>query len=360
MGNVVYLLGAGFSAPLGLPVMKDFLIRSKDLYAQDSKKFASFKDIFDTINQMHVAKSYYETDLFNIEEILSILEMEDTVKGGSRAESFSNYIKAVIDACTPLMPPPNLEKMPNGSWSATLSNFGESIFGPMDSVINRWARFAASLIGMRFKTEIYATTDNITKSVVCCKPELLDSHYSVITMNYDMTIENCFRHVDTHFRKEPDCPKELLNNLPMAKLHGSVDSHVVAPTWKKWALGEVEEEWKQAYSMLSQANHIRILGYSLPSSDSHVRYLLEAAVLKSPNLKRIDVICLDGASGSVRKRYDSFIKFNFYRYKKADIREYIPQKPELVDHVTHGSPPYHATDASFGNLESWHERFMRD
>jgi hypothetical protein len=349
--KVVYLLGAGFSAPLGLPLMKDFLIRSKDLYAQDSKKFASFKDILDTINQMHVAKSYYETDLFNIEEILSILEMEDMVKGGSRAELFSNYIKAVIEACTPPMDPHRLDKRPP-------SNYDESIFGPMQSVINHWGRFVASLIGMRFKTEKHETAGRPTTSVVCCKPELPDCDYSVITMNYDLIIENCIRHVDTHFEKESDCPKTLLENLRIAKLHGSVDSHLIAPTWKKWALAELEEQWKQAYSMLSQANYIRILGYSLPSSDSYVRYLLESAVLKSPNLKRIDVICLDDTSGSVRKRYDSFIKFNFYRYRNADIRDYIPQDPVLVDRVEHGSPPDVSIHASFGKLESWHEKFM--
>jgi hypothetical protein len=30
--RVVYLLGAGFSAPLGLPVMSNFLMKSKDLF----------------------------------------------------------------------------------------------------------------------------------------------------------------------------------------------------------------------------------------------------------------------------------------------------------------------------------------
>jgi len=33
--KVVYLLGAGFSAPLGLPVMSNFLEKSKDIYFAD-------------------------------------------------------------------------------------------------------------------------------------------------------------------------------------------------------------------------------------------------------------------------------------------------------------------------------------
>ena len=32
MEKITYVLGAGFSAPLGIPVMRDFLTKSKDLY----------------------------------------------------------------------------------------------------------------------------------------------------------------------------------------------------------------------------------------------------------------------------------------------------------------------------------------
>jgi len=34
MDKVVYFLGAGFSAPLGLPVTSNFIVKSKDMYAE--------------------------------------------------------------------------------------------------------------------------------------------------------------------------------------------------------------------------------------------------------------------------------------------------------------------------------------
>ena len=37
MERVVYLLGAGFSAPLGLPVMSNFLEKSKYMYFEESE-----------------------------------------------------------------------------------------------------------------------------------------------------------------------------------------------------------------------------------------------------------------------------------------------------------------------------------
>ena len=55
MEKVCYILGAGFSAPLGLPVMTNFLARAKDLYAQEPERFEYFQDVFDLIKDMHVS-----------------------------------------------------------------------------------------------------------------------------------------------------------------------------------------------------------------------------------------------------------------------------------------------------------------
>ncbi len=76
MENVVYLLGAGFSAPLGLPVMSNFLEKAKDLYFSDEIKYKSFFKVLDKIKDLSIIKNYYHADLLNIEEILSILEMQ--------------------------------------------------------------------------------------------------------------------------------------------------------------------------------------------------------------------------------------------------------------------------------------------
>jgi hypothetical protein len=111
----------------------------------------------------------------------------------------------------------------------------------------------------------------------------------------------------------------------LVKLHGSVDSDtIVLPTWNKSLTPNIEFEWKKAYELLSSANHIRIIGYSLPKTDSYVQYLFKASALKSENLKSINVICLD-QMGEVRKNYDSFISWNSPRYKfySAKVEDYL-------------------------------------
>jgi hypothetical protein len=56
MTKVVYLVGAGFSAPLGLPVMRDFVVKSKDMLASHPKEFGHFENIFALIKDMNAAK----------------------------------------------------------------------------------------------------------------------------------------------------------------------------------------------------------------------------------------------------------------------------------------------------------------
>ncbi|MDI6784013.1 MAG: hypothetical protein QME64_07980 [bacterium] len=64
MERVVYFLGAGFSAPLGLPVMSNFLMLSKDMFFKDDK-YKYFDEVFKTIKEMAVIKNYFDADLFN-------------------------------------------------------------------------------------------------------------------------------------------------------------------------------------------------------------------------------------------------------------------------------------------------------
>src|SRR4051812_18098433 len=106
MENVLYITGAGFSAPLGLPVMSNFLLKSKDMFFNSESKWPHFEKVFKTIQEMSVAKNYYETNLFNIEEILSILEMRESLGEALPKREFTKYIVDVINHYTPPLPKP--------------------------------------------------------------------------------------------------------------------------------------------------------------------------------------------------------------------------------------------------------------
>ena len=54
--NVVYFLGAGFSHPLGLPVMNDFYMKGRDLYFKHPDKFKDFLKVVKNVEKLNKVK----------------------------------------------------------------------------------------------------------------------------------------------------------------------------------------------------------------------------------------------------------------------------------------------------------------
>lgn len=76
-------------------------MNAKDLYFSDPERFSTLQMVFETVAQMSVSKNYYDADLFNIVEILTILEMQELVGNGRLKSGFAQYILDVILYSTP-------------------------------------------------------------------------------------------------------------------------------------------------------------------------------------------------------------------------------------------------------------------
>ena len=135
----------------------------------------------------------------------------------------------------------------------------------------------------------------------------------------------------------------------LAKLHGcSRMGGIIAPTANK-RLDELQDQWKMAYQSLQLANHVRVIGYSLPVGDAAVRFLLKTALYKAENLKTFDVICLD--DGSAEARYREFVVFRKFRFKSANAVDYMTDiQPGSEAHLPHAM--------TFGTLEHRHSNFF--
>lgn len=96
-----------------------------------------------------------------------------------------------------------------------------------------------------------------------------------------------------------------------------------------------------------------------PRSVFHSRkYLLKSAVLRNEHLKEIDVLCWD-TNGSVKARYDEFVKFNYYRFRHCDVVDYLNA---LMDNTKRGKGRQTSPDEQllrFDKLEATHEQFMK-
>lgn len=330
LSHVVYVLGAGFSAPLGLPVMSDFLERAKDLYFEQPDDYEYFKDVFETINELAGVLRYFDADLHNIEEILSLLEMDDFAGANPHRDRFIQFLADVVEHYTPPFEPAESEL---ASWKHGNRSFGPGNPGP-------YANFVAALLGEQVVQQ--KQNDWVYFRI---RGQARDHRYSIVSLNYDLVIEQAVGMISGSIQRggPPPLTRSAADDseasVPLMKLHGSVRPlTIVPPTWSKGQRPEVHEEWQRAWTALSSANEVRILGYSLPTTDSNVRYLLKAACNKAPHLKRVDVICRD--DGSVKRRYDEFLTFPRYRFSSSDVFDYV-QHVTQSKHVFQGSSTDH-------------------
>ncbi|MCJ7585422.1 MAG: hypothetical protein MUO30_11730 [Anaerolineales bacterium] len=347
MDNVVYMLGAGFSAPLGLPVMSNFIEMSKDLYASDNIMYRHFSKVFDSIRKrLAYITQFYSTDLDNIEEVLSILEMERLAGRVSREET-DEYIRFIVDVIQHYTPPitglRKYEQIAKGYYRTTDDRQQQEFEFHVSIIEEQLSQNYIDFILQLFHAQLIVRgVGDTNKKGFYREFELhneIDKNpsvqYSVITLNYDLVLENYANYLSSisqgtelKFTRPRDRRRQHYPYL--VKLHGSIDNHaIIPPTWNKTINAQISTEWKMAYKLLSSANYIRIVGYSLPNNDAYVRYLLKASILKSENLKRIDVLCKDD-SGIVRERYDSFITLPYPKYRFCN--GYVERYLSIVKH----------------------------
>ena len=304
---------------------------------------------------MSVSKNYYNTDLLNIEEILSILDMQSFLEesGKSLKPVFIDYIKAVIEFYTPQNPLRDPNKLP-GNWHGFL----------FDPKWNGHGLFILNLLRLSIRNQRGVNSNNTPFSrflVERCTDD--DFRYSALTLNYDCVLESFCKSFTTLY--QPTKPVEfqrgeyedLWNTPTLAKLHGCVqEGCIVPPTWNKGAHKDIIPAWRKAYFLLQEANHIRFVGYSLPAADTYVKYLLKSAALTSPHLKTIDVICHD-PTGAVKARYDEFVDFSFYRFANSKTEDYLAAvySPYEFKYVKSFS---HDDKVEFRQLEDVHDQFM--
>lgn len=367
MENIVYVLGAGFSVPFGLPNMKNFLSNSKDILKNNkSDKYDYFEEIIYAINSIANIKNYINSNLFNIEETLSVLEMSYSISNKKeKINKLKEYVKDVIKVNTPSIEDINPTKMP--------SNWNEFLFGNSKlkaeinarNYINFGKNEAWNLYGLfllyLLQLKIERTSNTNFEGVPLEYKNR--RNYSIITLNYDEVIEILINFINNNFIKSPElkytCNSNLESNknteLKLSKLHGTVSSEIILPTWSKNISEYIKNNWQLATNLLSEANEIRIIGYSLPSSDNYIKYLLANAFINPSNIKNIDVITMD--DGGVKERYENFFTFHNFRFKDANFLDFIsklypPQKSQ--------SPGRESTWIDFNSdiLEQKYSEFM--
>ena len=311
LSNSTYIVGAGFSKFAGLPLMNDFFFKAKDLYpklTEEEKKI--FDKIFDFYKEYSEMKNYMNMDLMNIEELLSIIEMNQFLNDSRIKRYYTNFLKIVIENYSVI----------NNQRNNPKSDSKKPIY-------------------LQFINHVYGFKLTNTNGIETMKSTLPQN--GIISLNYDLIIENTIlnndlynldfsyglsdKYIDPTYRQAG-------NRVKLAKIHGSINFKygnsylIVPPTWNKTSETKIRSVWKLANDLITNSENLIFIGYSLPKTDLYVKYLLINGIQNCKNLKRIIVICHE-SDNSVRMRYEDF--FESYFREKSFI--YIPKKFEEIN-----------------------------
>jgi hypothetical protein len=305
--------------------------------------------VFQQIDLLARIKNTYQAPLHNIEEILSILDMRARLSPVDSTADFIEYLKSVILHYTPAPEAFSYGPSLPGNWE-------DFITGPR-LPLSRYGAFAASLLNLVVQDHTVRAGPGTRQRFSVRRASDSPVRYAVVTVNYDTLLENIALFFSTAYAGDVRFTRanqrdglDWDSETYLAKLHGSVDeSSIVPPTWNKVLNAQIISTWRLAFRVLRDATQLRVLGYSLPDTDTYVRYLLKAAALDAPHLKNVDVLCLD-PDGRVEQRYDDFVTLPTYRFANIDLMRYL----EGIER----SFSRRGAEMTFDGLESLHTRLF--
>lgn len=311
----VYIVGAGFSAEAGLPLIKNFMNRMRDAapWLQDQggreKEIKAIERVLDL--RLRAAAAAYRVPL-NVENIEELFSLASASGDAKLSGDVTTAIAATLDFCGQSAAqelkenPISMSRLGDSDWTVPQNWVLHDTQEPANRTVYKCPRY-----------EFYL-------GLMCgyFSESGLDRQDTIISFNYDTVIEDALwglglepRYADdpkmVEWRRPVDATRAGRRAIPVLKLHGSVnqasggprrllaypsyaglrvDKHtplLVAPTWQKSLRGHLSEVWKDAVKALRTATRVVIMGYSVPQTDQHFRYLLAAGLQRNISLRKI-------------------------------------------------------------------------
>jgi hypothetical protein len=320
----VYILGAGFSADAGLPLIRDFLVRMRDSHEwlMNNSRQAEAEAVQEVLRfRLNAASTAYwvNLDLENIEELFSLasalpgkldakikLAIAATLNFARSAGPSRKSILTVNGSSALFQRPPNPQshgKQPE--WAKLLEYSPPQIAGQIGTFdVNTYSYHVARLLGLFLSGNIKGKN-------------------TFITLNYDTILEEALSDLKIPFwygfkgervKFEPNANgSDARAAVKVLKLHGSINwargredstllrifrtyedllvtghrPELLPPTWKKIIEDQLETVWETAVESLSTATRIIIIGFSMPPTDMHFKYLMAAGLQKNVSIRKI-------------------------------------------------------------------------
>ncbi|PJZ57468.1 SIR2 family protein [Leptospira barantonii] len=348
--NNVYVLGAGFSKDANMPLTKDFLIRMREAAEwletnEDSRSIKHIRDVFDF--RLKASGAAYRVNI-NIEDIEQLFSLAAAKEIYSFNEAIVESIAATLNYCEKTGDRKNIDltiskEFANKIPKANLKTNNLSDTYSSDS----YDFYIGNMLGLFKKNNV--VTNN-----------------TFISFNYDTVLENSIwnlGHKVSYGIKGIDAPSELHDSdsgIKVLKLHGSInwklkpnssglfiqafrnyddsskskgDRILLPPTWQKTFSGHLQYVWNNAISAISTATRLIIIGFSIPETDIHFKYLLSAGLQDNISLREIlfvNPMEEDEFTDKAKKIFhSSFLETGIVRHVKSTASEYLKQYNHL-------------------------------
>lgn len=334
----VYILGAGFSVEAGLPVVFNFLETMREahpwLVARGRKREArAITEVLKFRLESAAAAYWIQMDLENIEELFSLASAYPAQMG----QHVRLAIAGTLDFAAKTAPVRKTE--------IELSTEGLSIMGnwcdehpsePKRKLIENYRLYLARLLGMLVDGEPRGKN-------------------TFITFNYDTILEDSLSALKVPFSYRfasgevtflPGAPgSDDKCEVSVLKVHGSINwswmddrtTHVfpsystlrarkltpqlIPPTWKKAYQKQFSTVMEQAARLLESATRVVVVGFSMPQTDVHFKYLLAAGFAKNISLRKI--VFVNPRADELKARARTHFKPEYIEDQRVD---FVPLK----------------------------------
>ncbi len=333
----VYILGAGFSAEGGLPLIKDFMNRMRDAavwlegQAGRQRELEAISRVLEFRLRAAGAASRVPLNVENIEELFSLAAATGDKE---LAEAMPLAIAATLDYARQVpIPPAEWQRFQIGIVNHPEWNRPPTWTEPLPYVqegMRRGDRKGSWYSCPPYDFYVGVMAGYFNKG----GPDRQDT---IITFNYDTLIEDALQGLAIRcdyalrYRADPlpsEASTPAVQGAAILKLHGSVnwvagseswksDNEDLAysmqqelarrievkpyaklrtlglpplllpPTWRKVAHPALSQVWDAAVVALRTATNVIILGYSVPNTDQHFRYLIAAGLQDNISLRKI-------------------------------------------------------------------------
>lgn len=306
----VYILGAGFSADAGVPLVNEFLyeMRASLNLLREMDRERERKAVVDVLTFRKEAASAalrVDLDVENIEDLFSLAAASS--RADDLEEKVSTAIAATIDCSRRMAKQPEILATTNNDF-ANAYKWKRKSQGPDLGVyaIPSYDFYAGLLAGDLCKREPFNRNTIITFNYDTVLEEACDRLQ--IPIWYGLNESSVIYDGASTFAKTFSS-----GTIPVLKLHGSVnwarpdgehrvirvyrtyddvraaneEAVLVPPTWRKIFAGALRDVWNNAVQAISEATRIVIIGFSMPPTDIHFKYLLAAGLQENISLRNI-------------------------------------------------------------------------